>query len=341
LWKGREVVNIDTHGHIIVPQIMRSRAHPESWRPEITRHPGGGQIVSNDRFANGPVPRELVDLPRIIEHMDAVKVDVMVISPPPFLFLWYLDGSTGLEACRLQNDGLAEAAAKHPKRFVGMGVLPLQAIDLAVKELERIVRDLKMPAVEVPSHIEGDYLGHKRFWPFWEAVEDLDVFVFVHPDEPYNIGIDRMNDYYLHNLLGNPVDTARCIADVVFSGLLETYPHLKILFAHGGGVLPYIRGRYEHGWNVRAEPKVNIDRPPNEYIKLLYFDTITHWDRALEFLVNTVGADHVVVGSDYPFDMGSAEPVCFVEGVQGISTDDKKKILSENASRLLKLGVES
>ncbi|MEJ2555492.1 MAG: amidohydrolase family protein [Anaerolineae bacterium] len=311
-------MNIDTHGHIIVPQIMRSRAHPESWRPEITRHPGGGQIVSNDRFANGPVPRELVDLPRIIEHMDAVKVDVMVISPPPFLFLWYLDGSTGLEACRLQNDGLAEAAAKHPKRFVGMGVLPLQAIDLAVKELERIVRDLKMPAVEVPSHIEGE-----------------------HPDEPYNIGIDRMNDYYLHNLLGNPVDTARCIADVVFSGLLETYPHLKILFAHGGGVLPYIRGRYEHGWNVRAEPKVNIDRPPNEYIKLLYFDTITHWDRALEFLVNTVGADHVVVGSDYPFDMGSAEPVCFVEGVQGISTDDKKKILSENASRLLKLGVES
>jgi aminocarboxymuconate-semialdehyde decarboxylase len=334
-------VNIDTHGHIIVPQILRSEAHPESWRPEITRQPDGGQIVSNDRFANGPVPRELVNLPRIIEHMDAVKVDVMVISPPPFLFLWYLDGSTGLEACCLQNDGLAEAVAKYPKRFVGMGVVPLQAVDLAVKELERMVRDLKMPAVEVPSHIEGDYLGHKRFWPFWEAVEDLDVFVFVHPDEPYNIGIDRMDEYYLHNLLGNPVDTARCIADVVFSGLLETYPQLKFLFAHGGGVLPYIRGRYEHGWNVRLEPKVNINRPPNEYIKLLYFDTITHWDRALEFLVNTVGADHVVVGSDYPFDMGSTDPVCFVEGVQGISTDDKKKILSENASRLLKLSVES
>jgi aminocarboxymuconate-semialdehyde decarboxylase len=339
--KGREPVNIDTHGHIIVPQILRSEAHSESWRPQITHRPDGGQMISNNRFVNGPVLREFVNLPRIIEHMDAVKVDVMAISPPPFLFFWYLDGPTGLEACRLQNDGITEVVAEYPERFVGMGVVPLQDAELAVKELERMVRELKMPAVEVPSQIEGNYLGHQRFWPFWEAAQDLDVLVFVHPDEPYNIGIDRLGQYYLHNLLGNPIDTSRCIADVVFSGLLEAYPKLKILFAHGGGAVPYIRGRYEHGWHVRTEPKVNIQRPPNEYIKLLYFDTITHWDRALEFLVDTVGADHVVVGSDYPFDMGPAEPVRFVEGIHSISADDKKKILSENAIRLLKLDVQS
>lgn len=330
-------MNIDTHGHIIVPEILRSESHPEGWRPEVARLPDGSQMVSNDRFVNGPVPRELIDLPRIIEHLDRVDVDIMVVSPPPFLFFWYLDGPTGLEACHVQNSGIAGAAARYPERFVGMGVVPLQDSDLAVKELERMVRELKLPAVEVPSHIEGDYLGHRRFWPFWEAVQDLDVLVFVHPDEPYNIGIERMGEYYLHNLLGNPVDTARCIADVVFSGLLEAYPRLKILFAHAGGALPYIRGRYEHGWKVRTEPRVNIGRPPSEYLGLLYYDTITHWDRALEFLVDTVGADHVVVGSDYPFDMGPAEPVRSVEAVPGISDADKEKILAGNAIELLKL----
>jgi aminocarboxymuconate-semialdehyde decarboxylase len=269
--------------------------------------------------------------------MDAVKVDLMVASPPPFLFFWYLDGPTGRRACSIQNDGIANIVSKYPGRFVGMGIVPLQDTDLAVAELERIVNDLNMPAIEVPSHINGAYIGDKRLWPFWEAAQALDVLVFVHPDEPYNIGIDRLGTYYLHNLLGNPIDTARCIADVVFSGLLEAYPNLKFLFAHGGGALPYIRGRWDHGWSMRQEPKVNLQRPPGDSIDLLYFDTITHWDRALEFLVETAGADRIVVGSDYPFDMGPLEPVRSVEDVKGISEVDREKILTGNATKLLKL----
>ena len=150
-----------------------------------------------------------------------------------------------------------------------------------------------------------------------------------------------MREYYLHNLLGNPLDTSRCIADIAFSGLLEAYPRLKLLFAHGGGAVPFIRGRYEHGWHVRQEPKARANRPPNEYINLLNFDTIAHWDKALAFLLDTMGADHVVVGSDYPFDMGPAEPVRFVEQAPGISEEDKHKILSANAMRLLKLEPKS
>ena len=330
-------MNIDMHGHLIVPGILRSDTHPEAWRPEITRQPNGWQMIRNNRFVNGPIPREVIELPRIIEHLDRVQVDVMVASPPPFLFYWHLDGPTAQQACRIQNDGLALAVNNYPTRLLGMGVVPLQDPGLAVRELEYIVHELRLPAIEVPSHIEGDYLGHQRFRAFWEAAQALDLLVFVHPDEPYNIGVDRMREYYLHNLLGNPIDTARCIADIVFSGLLEAYPQLKLLFAHGGGAVPFIRGRYEHGWHVRQEPKVHIDRPPSEYIKLLYFDTITHWDKALAFLIETVGADHTVVGSDYPFDMGPAEPVRFVKSVESISAEDKAKILSGNAIRLLKL----
>jgi aminocarboxymuconate-semialdehyde decarboxylase len=303
----------------------------------ITREPNGWQIVRNDRFVNGPIPKEILELPKIIENLDATKVDVMAVSPAPFLFFYYLEGAVGYDACQIQNDAIARAVAQYPDRLVGLGIVPLQEINLAVKELERIAGELKFPGIEISSNVNGVYLGEDRFWPFWEAVEALDLFVFVHPDQP-SIGNEKLKEYYLINLVGNPIETTRSIADVVFGGVLEAYPKLKICFAHAGGTVPYIRGRFEHGYHVRTEPKAKINRPPSEYIKLLYFDTITHWEPALEFLVDTVGADKVVVGSDYPFDMGPAEPVRFVEGTPGISAADKKKILGENAAKLLKLG---
>lgn len=329
-------MNIDTHGHVVVPEILRSEAHPESWRPVITREPNGWQIVRNDRFVNGPIPKEILEWPQIIENLDATKVDIMAVSPAPFLFFYYLEGPVGYDACQIQNDAIARAVAHYPDRLVGLGIVPLQDVDLTIKELERVAGELKFPGIEISSNVNGVYLGEERFWPFWEAVEALDLFVFVHPDQP-SIGHEKLKEYYLINLVGNPIETTRSIADVVFGGVLEAFPKLKICFAHAGGTVPYIRGRFEHGYHVRTEPKAKIKRPPSEYIKLLYFDTITHWEPALEFLVDTVGADKVVVGSDYPFDMGPAEPVRFVEGTAGISQADKKKILGENAAKLLKL----
>jgi aminocarboxymuconate-semialdehyde decarboxylase len=329
-------VNIDTHGHVVVPEILRSEAHPESWRPVITREPNGWQVVRNDRFVNGPIPKEILEWPQIIENLDATKVDIMAVSPAPFLFFYYLDGPVGHDACQILNDAIARAVAQYTDRLVGLGIVPLQDIDLTIKELERVAGELRFPGIEISSNLNGVYLGEERFWPFWEAVEALDLFVFVHPDQP-SIGNEKLKEYYLINLVGNPIETTRSIADVVFGGVLEAFPKLKICFAHAGGTVPYIRGRFEHGYHVRTEPKAKIKRPPSEYIKLLYFDTITHWEPALEFLVDTVGADKVVVGSDYPFDMGPAEPVRFVEGTPGISEADKKKILGENAAKLLKL----
>lgn len=329
-------MNIDMHGHVVVREILRSDKHPESWRPVITREPNGWQVVSNDRFRNGPIPKEIVEWPAIIANLDATKVDIMAVSPAPFLFFYYLDGPAGLEACQIQNDAIAQATAEYPDRLVGLGIVPLQDIGLAVKELERIAGELNFPGIEIRSNVKGTYLGEEQFWPFWEAVEALDLFVFFHPDQPI-IGNDKLKDYYLMNLVGNPIETTRSIADVVFSGVLEAYPKLKLCFAHAGGTVPFIRGRFEHGYNVRTEPKAKINKPPSEYIKLLYFDTITHWEPALEFLVDTVGADRVVVGSDYPFDMGPAEPVRFVEDAAGISDADKAQILRGNAMELLKL----
>lgn len=329
-------MNIDMHGHVAVREILRSDAHPERWRPVVTREPNGWQMVRNERFVNGPIPREIVEWPTIIENLDAARIDVMAVSPAPFLLFYYLPGPTGHDACWVQNDAIARAVADYPTRLVGLGTVPLQDVGLALQELRRIAEDLKLPGIEIASNVNGVYLGDERFRPFWEAVQALDLFVFVHPDAPI-IGHDKLGEYYLINLVGNPIETTRSIADIVFSGLLEACPRLKLCFAHAGGTVPYIRGRFEHGYEVRQEPKARISRPPSEYIKLLHFDTITHWGPALEYLVRTVGADRVVLGSDYPFDMGLSEPVGFVEGTSGLAEGDRRAILGQNAERLLKL----
>jgi aminocarboxymuconate-semialdehyde decarboxylase len=328
-------VNIDVHGHIVVEEILRSSAHDDSWRPEISRLPDGRQMMRSNGKNEGPITHEAVDWPTVIEHLDATNVDLMAVSPVPPCFLYHLDGKTGLLASQVQNDAIAAAVATYPTRLAGLGTLPMQDVDLAVKELERAVNELKMPGVEIGTNIQGVYLGDDSLRPFWAAVSDLDAFIFVHPTNP--LGQDRYGEYHLINLVGFVSDTARSIADVVFSGLLEEFPKLKICFCHGGGTAPFIAGRWEHGFYQRTETKVKTDKPPSEFFKMLYFDSITHSDRALQFLVDSVGADHIMIGSDYPFDMGPAEPVRSVEENILISDDDKAKILGGNAQRLLKL----
>ena len=281
------------------------------------------------------MPKEAVDWRVVIENLDATKVDLMAVSPVPPLFLYHLDGKTGRYACQVQNDAIAAAVDQYPTRLAGLGVVPLQDVPLAIEELDRAVNGLKMPGIEIGTNIQGVYLGDASLRPFWAAVEDLDAFVFVHPYSPF--GVDSLRVYHLANLVGFVSDTARCIADVAFSGLLDEFPRLKMCFSHGGGTAPYVFGRWEHGFHARSETKVKTQRPPSEYVKHLYYDSITHSDRAFEFLVDTVGADHIMIGSDYPFDMGPAEPVRSVEGNALVSETDKQKILGGNAEKLLKL----
>ena len=328
-------MNIDVHGHIVVEEILRSSAHDESWRPEISRGADGRQMLCTNGKNEGPIPKEAVDWATVIENLDATKVDVMAVSPVPPLLFYDLDAKTGLYGCQVQNDAIAGAVAQYPTRLAGLGVVPLQDVDLAVKELERAVGDLKMPGIEIGTNILGTYPGDPSLRPFWAAVQDLDAFVFVHPYTPF--GADHLRVYHLVNLVGFVSDTARSIADVVLSGLLEEFPRLKLCFSHGGGTAPYILGRWDHGFEARTETKVKTDTPPSELFKHLYFDSITHSDRALQFLVDTVGADHIMIGSDYPFDMGPAEPVRSVEQNPLISESDKAKIMGGNAERLLKL----
>jgi aminocarboxymuconate-semialdehyde decarboxylase len=226
---------------------------------------------------------------------------------------------------------------KHSDRFAAVATLPLQVPDEAVKELERAVKKLGLRGVEIGSNVAKRELGDEKFWPVYKVLEELDVPMFVHPH--HVAGLDRLMDFYLNNLIGNPLDTTIAATRLIFSGTLEKFPKLKVVLAHGGGQFPFIFGRIEHGYKVRPEPKEKVRQPPRAFLKNLYFDTITHNPDALRYLIAFAGSDHVLTGSDYPYDMGDPDPAQTVSKLSGIKAADRRKIMRENAISLFGLKV--
>jgi aminocarboxymuconate-semialdehyde decarboxylase len=327
-------MRVDIHAHMLVPEILADHG-PEDWRPEVVSHSSGGYLVRNKNFVNGPAFKKIVEADQIVEAMAQARVDLAVLSTPPYAFYYDLPASDGERASAIQNDGLANAVVSHPNQLAGLGTLPMQNVPMAVKELERVMKTLKLSGVELSSNVNGEDMGSEKYHPFWEAAESLGAVIFIHPAFYQHLGNDRMNSYYLKNLLGNPMETTVFAAHMIFSGMLESYPKLKIVLAHAGGVLPYLRGRLEHGYEMRPEPKKHISRPPSEYLGMFYYDIITHFAPTLQYLITVVGADHVMLGSDYPFDMGYDNPVDVVEQLPGLSQADRELIEGGNALRLL------
>jgi aminocarboxymuconate-semialdehyde decarboxylase len=225
----------------------------------------------------------------------------------------------------------------YPDRFAAMATLPLQVPDEALKELARATGTLGLRGVEIGSHVGKRELGDEVFWPIYKALEDLNMPIFIHPH--HVAGLDRLLDFYLNNLIGNPLDTTIAAAKLIFSGALEKYPKLKIILAHGGGQFPYIVGRWEHGYKVRPECKEKVRKPPMAFFKNFYFDTITHNPDALRYLVSIAGSDHVLLGTDYPYDMGDENPVQTVSQLTKIKAGDRQKIMRENAIALYGLKI--
>ena len=323
---------VDIHAHIIVPEITRRAAPGDGWRPRVTWDQGK-QIVEYAGRRIGSATREFVEPDKILSEMDKAGVDSVLLCPWVSLVRYDAPRVESLAACRIQNDALAALAAKHPKRVAGLGLVPLQDVPLAIAELERII-PIGLKGVEVGTHVNGVYLGDARFRPFWDACESLGAFVFVHPVE--GGGRAELRDYYMWNVIGNPLETSVAAGHLILSGVIEAYPRLKILLAHGGGALPYLRGRLDRGFKMRPEINQVIPHPPSEYLKRFYFDTITHDPAVLRGLVEFVGPDHVWLGSDYPFDMGDEHPAQIVRAAE-LGAEAEAKILGGNAAQLLRL----
>ena len=321
---------IDTHAHIIVPEILREANPVEEWRPRVVWE-NGKQFVEYNGKRIGSATREFVDVKKILGEMDKSHVGAVLLCPWVSLVRYESEASESLGSCQVQNDALSLLSKKYPDRVAALGIVPLQDVTLAIRELERLIKS-GLKGVEIGTHINGVYPGDVSFRPFWEACESLGAFVFIHPVE--GGGRAELRDYYMWNVIGNPMETTVAAGYLILSGVMDAFPRLKVLLAHGGGALPYLHGRLDRGDKVRPEINKVISKPPTEYLKQFYFDTITHDPVVLKNLVDFAGADHVLLGSDYPFDMGNEDPVDLVRSAN-LGTENEKKILGDNASQLL------
>ena len=294
---------------------------------------GDVRRVVHDQGYAYPLFDEFTDPEAKLQAMDRKGIDTSILSPPPPLFYYWADPETATRTARLVNDGIAELVAENPERLRGMATLPMQDAGAAIDELERVVTLHGFRAVEVGTSIEGSQLTGEEFRPILERASDLGILVLAHP---YYVGAKQgLEDYYLTNLLGNPYDSTVMIANLMFSGLLDELSDLKICVAHGGGFAPYQIGRLQHGHGVRPETRSLTKTTPEELLGRLFFDTITFNPLALRYLLDLVGAEHVVLGTDAPFDMGDETPLETVEAIPGLTAQERDAILSSTVMDLL------
>ena len=279
--------------------------------------------------------KQLKNPDKKLEDMEKMGVDLSVLSIAPNQFFYNLEGKLALDVTQKENEEIAALVKKYPKKFSGMATIPMQNVEAAVAELERAVTQLKLTGVEIGSNIGGHYLGDPTYIPFWEKVRTLDVPVFIHPTNV--AGADRMKDYYFPNLIGNPLDTTITAGHLIFSGIFDRLPGLKIVLSHAGGFLPYVIDRFGHGFKVRPECHDVLKKSPVEYLDLFYYDTISHGPEALKYLISRVGVAHVLLGTDYPYDMGDMSPGTSLGAVPGLSATEKERISGKNAISLFKM----
>lgn len=328
------VKRVDVHSHVLPRELMDAiRARPRDFLMTVTGDGESEVFVRDDRHST-PVYAEFHDADAKVEGMDRKGIDISLISVTPVVFFYWLDADRGLAAAQVMNDGIARMAARRPDRLRGMATLPMQDADAAIAELERVVREYGFRSIELGCRIQGELLSAPRFRPVLRRAEELGVFVFTHPYVAGKLPPD-LGCYYLGNLAGLPIDTALMAAHLMFSGALDEMPDLNVILAHGGGYLPYQIGRWQHGYDVREEPRQFGARPPAELLRRFYFDALTHDAEALRFLIEKVGADRVAIGTDAPFDMAEEDPIGMIDAVPGLTDEQRDRILGLNALELL------
>ncbi len=262
-------------------------------------------------------------------------VDIQVLSTVPVMFSYWAKPAHALDLSKFLNDDLARAVKSNPARFVGLGTIPMQAPDLAVRELERCVKELGLLGVQIGSHVNDWNLSDPTLLPVFEAANDLDAFIFVHPWDM--MGQERMTKYWLPWLVGMPAETCLAICSMIFGGIFERFPKLRVAFAHGGGSFPSTVGRIEHGFLARPDLcAIDNNVNPRDYLGRFLVDSLVHDARALKFLIDVVGEDSIALGTDYPFPLGEDEPGKLIESLD-IAQVTKAKLLGGNALSWLKI----
>lgn len=350
------MLKIDIHTHILPPKWpdLAEKYGYGRWVSLVQQHDatgaccGGRMLIDGEPFRD--VKLNCFDHAVRLEECDSLGVDVQVLSTVPIMFSYWAKPDHTLELSRHLNDHIGELCREHPSRFIGLGTIPMQAPDLAIRELERCMKDLGMAGIQIGSHIEqprtADWnLSEPAVFEVFEAAHELGAAVFVHPWDM--MGEHDMGRYWLPWLVGMPAETARAVCSMIFGGVFERLPDLRVCFAHGGGSFPYTIGRIEHGWRCRPDlVAVDTERNPWSYLAeqgkpaSFYVDALVHSRNALRYLIALMDERRVAMGSDYPFPLGEAKPGGMIDSMYDLTDTTKRRLLAGTALEFLDLSEE-
>jgi aminocarboxymuconate-semialdehyde decarboxylase len=347
----RRAAVVDVHAHILLPELQQyvAAAAPDDYAAaqDLEARRNGSESLANSGAMIKERWPQLTDLSRRLADMDAAGVDVQLVSPSPSHYYYFAGPESAAEIARRANTAVQDLVASAPHRLAGLGLVPLQHPDFMVEALEHAVQDCGLLGVEIGSYApgQGHNVGHgysgspnagtvelsdPRLEPFWTRAEELGAVVFLHP---FGCSLDeRLDRFYLANTVAQPAENAVALSHLIFGGVLDRHPNLKLIAAHGGGYLPTTLGRSDHAWHVRPEAR-GCAAPPSSYLKKIWFDSLTHSTAELRALAEAAGADRILLGSDYPFDMGSEDPAGEVRAA-GLTSQDEQQILAGNAAAL-------
>lgn len=318
---------IDFHTHYLAREHMQMHVRAADGRVigASVRKQGKDIILeaNGNPLGSSCKPEEFYDLAERLELMERSGVDMHVLSPPPFMFFTEIAGAEAAGLLREQNEAITAVVRQYPNSFRGLGVAPLQEADLAVQEIAYAMDKLGLIGIEILTHIMGKNLDHPDLEPVWQALDERQAVVLVHPDKV--LGAERLTRYYLWNLLGNPVETAQALASLAFSGVFERFPHIRFIASHGGGAAPFLVGRWERGAAVRPE-LAHLRTSPLDQLRHIYVDSIVHGAPQIRYLIGLLGAGCIVLGSDFPFDMGTRESVALFDML--LDDDERQSILA-------------
>lgn len=329
---------VDLHAHLPTPAVepLVADCPQKKGEPEMMlRTQGAASVAHNVQKMLPNAFRKMTSLEERLRDMDAMGVDVQVLSPSPNQYYYWADVDLAKDIVRVQNEHVAATCATLPERFVGLGTIALQHSELSVEQLVHAVKTLGLKGVEISTAVNGLDLADARFEKFWAKADELGCVVFIHPLGT-SLG-ERVNQFYLTNIIGQPLETTIALSNLIFGGVLDRHAGVRIVAAHGGGYLPAYIGRSDHGYKVRPEAG-GMQKQPSEYLKRIYFDSLVYSPQQLQNLIAQVGASQIVIGTDYAFDMGDYDVHELFESLPGLSAAEHEQILGGNATKLL--GIE-
>ena len=336
---GREIrpqsTTIDIHSHVAIPRAAAfAKPHLDMATIPLAHFANAETKVLSAKQEED-IRTRITSYDERLADLDKMGLDLQLILPPPNQCFYTVPLDVAVEASRMVNDGLAEYVDGKPDRFLALGTVPLADGAEAAKELERCVTSLGMKGVEILTNVAGHELSEPQYAPFWKKAEELGALVIIHPNGFTEA--KRFSRFYFNNVIGNPLETTIALHYLIFDGVLERHPNLKILAVHGGGYLPAYSGRIDHAWGARSDSHGNLPHPPTTYLKKIYFDTVVFTPHQLRALVETFGADHLIMGTDYPFDMADHDPIGHLTGAGTLDPSTIAAIAGLNAKRLLGL----